>query len=248
MAPNSTIKRATAAALACVLAACLAGCGEAPAPADAPQGALQSVANGNQGSSSASAEDEGVPGVSAAAGERPADPQEDSGEQPADPETHGNLGDFEGTELDKTTVFTQDDLAQKDATVINFWSTTCGPCINEMPQIAAFAKALPSNVQVITLCLDGLYNTDRAATALSKAGFDGVTLVKVSGGLYELAMQVQYTPTTVFVAQDGTLVGDALIGVPADLEQAYLDGINRVLAWEGKPAIALDEQHEDAAS
>lgn len=56
------------------------------------------------------------------------------------------LKSFEAKTLDGNT-FTQDDLAKKDVTVMNFWSTMCGPCVEEMPDIARFAKSLPENVR-----------------------------------------------------------------------------------------------------
>ena len=67
--------------------------------------------------------------------------------------TFTNLNKFQAAALDGSE-FTQDDFADRDVTVINFWALTCGPCIAEMPDLAAFAGALPDNVQVITVCLD----------------------------------------------------------------------------------------------
>lgn len=230
------VRATTSILAACALAACLclSACGEAP---------------GTQA-------DQPGPVAQAASKQQPASQPAEPDSQPTEAanangvETHGNLGDFEATLLDKKTAFTQEDLAKADVTVINFWSTTCGPCINEMPDIAAFSKELPANVQVVTVCLDGLYNTERAESVLQKAGYEGATIVKASGGLADLASQVQYTPTTVFVSGDGTLVGDAIVGVPKDLEQDYLAHINEVLSWMDKDPIALDnaaKQHEDAA-
>lgn len=193
----------------------LTGCGEAPNAARQPEDAATAEASQDT--------------------ETPVE------EEPsASIETHGSLGDFEATLLGGEGTFTQDDIAAKDATVINFWSTTCGPCINEMPEIAAFADALPDTVQVVTVCLDGLYNPERATTVNERSGYEGVTLVNGTDGLAVLVSQVQYTPTTVFVAQDGTVVGDVLVGVPQNLEEAYLAGINEALAWQDKPAITLD--------
>ena len=65
-----------------------------------------------------------------------------------------SLRSFEAAALDGSS-FTQEDIAAKDVTLINFWALTCPPCIREMPEIAAFADSLPDNVQVVTVCLDG---------------------------------------------------------------------------------------------
>lgn len=50
----------------------------------------------------------------------------------------GSLRDFTAGTLDGGT-FTQEDIAAKDVTIVNFWGLTCGPCIAEMPDLAAFA-------------------------------------------------------------------------------------------------------------
>lgn len=60
----------------------------------------------------------------------------------------GSMKSFTAATLDGGT-FTQEDIAAKDVTVINFWSLMCGPCVAEMPDIAAFSKALPDNVRMV---------------------------------------------------------------------------------------------------
>lgn len=202
-----------------------------------------SVAAGDAGAGQAAAS-EGAQTVAADGAARTATDQVSeaaSASAPAavsDVETHGNLGAFSATTLQREE-FTQDAIAANDVTVINFWSTTCPPCINEMPSIAAFAQKLPDNVQVVTLCFDGLSNNERAQEIAERAGYSGIVLMGCDGGLLELANQVRYTPTTVFVASDGTVVGDVLVGAPSDLEAAYLAGVNAALAWQGKAAVSL---------
>lgn len=150
------------------------------------------------------------------------------------------LGEFQARTL-KGGSFTQEDIAAKDVTVLNMWSTTCGPCINEMPEVAAFAKAMPDNVQVVTFCFDGLYNDARAERVLQNADFQGTTLVTAEGGLADILNQVQYTPTTIFISKDGTVVGDMQVGVPTDFEKTYLERVNDVLEFMGEKGITLEE-------
>ena len=45
-------------------------------------------------------------------------------------------------------------FAEKDLTVLNVWGTFCGPCINEMPELGEWQRALPENVQIIGLVAD----------------------------------------------------------------------------------------------
>ena len=75
-----------------------------------------------------------------------ADPDEDESAARTD---FSALANFTASTLDGKK-FTQDDLAKADLTIINVWSTTCEPCTEELPQLAAFGKSLPDNVKLIT--------------------------------------------------------------------------------------------------
>ena len=107
----------------------------------------------------------------------------------------GSLASFTAGTLDGES-FTQDNVAAKDITVLNFWALTCPPCIAEMPEIAAFEKALPDNVAMVTVCLDGYGNEDSVQEILDNAGFEGVTLLSGDGDLLDLANHLMYTVTT----------------------------------------------------
>ena len=150
----------------------------------------------------------------------------------------GNLNSFTAKTLDGGT-FTQADLAKKDVTVINYWGLLCGYCIDEMPQIAEFAKTLPDNVQVITVCADASYDDDLevAKQILNEAGFEGVTLVGGEGDYTKVLEQIQYTPTTIFVDKDGNTVGEAIVGDSENLSEAFTAGINAVLVSQGKAEL-----------
>lgn len=153
----------------------------------------------------------------------------------------GNLNQFTADTLDQGT-FTQEDLSGKDVTVINFWSTLCGPCVAELPDIAAFAKTLPDNVQVLTACLDGEGAEDEVKVILQNAGFEGTTLLGGESDYKTLSAAVQYTPTTVFVDKDGNMAGNALIGGQEDLAQSYGDAVNSILKSQGKEEIDFGNQ------
>ena len=146
------------------------------------------------------------------------------------------LTSFEAEALDGS-AYTQDDLAQKDVTVMNFWSTMCGPCIEEMPDIATFAKTLPENVEMLTVCLDGSDNMEMVKQILEEAGYEGRTLVSGTGDFQSVCEAIQYTPTTVVVDQKGNMIGDVLIGGQEDLEKTYTEMVNSALESMGKAGI-----------
>ena len=130
------------------------------------------------------------------------------------------------------------DLAQADLTVINMWATFCGPCIAEMPELAALEKALPENVRFITFCLDAETEQNAMESILNDAGFTGVTLVSGSGDLEKLMMQTMYVPTTVFVDDQGNMVRQELIGSPENVAETYGAAINEALTNMGKEPLS----------
>lgn len=134
--------------------------------------------------------------------------------------------------------FTQDDLAKWDVTVINFWSLMCGPCIEEMPEIAKFKKSLPDNVEMITVCLDGSEDTESVKKVLKDAGYEGTTLVTGTVDFQKLCDDIQYTPTTIVVDKDGNMIGDPIIGGQEDLAKVYTEAINHALKAMGKAEIS----------
>ena len=152
----------------------------------------------------------------------------------------GSLQSFTALTLDGES-FTQDDLAAKDITVLNFWALTCPPCIAEMPELASFAGALPDNVQMVTVCLDGSGNEEMVSSILDEAGFSGVTLVAGDGDLAALAGNLMYTPTTLVADSAGSLMGDPIIGGQKDLPGTFLAAVNDALQAGGKAEVSLEE-------
>lgn len=164
----------------------------------------------------------------------------DDTEQEPDRTQFSNLKTFTAKTLDGGT-FTQEDIAAKDVTVINFWSLLCGYCIDELPDIAKYAATLPDNVQVITVCLglDGESEIEAAKITLQEAGFSGIALMEGDGDFATVCDEVQYTPTTIFVDKDGNTVGDAIISAldANQMTEAYTQHINEVLKAIGQPEL-----------
>lgn len=133
--------------------------------------------------------------------------------------------------------FTERDFAQADVTMINIWSTTCSPCIREMPELAELEQSLPDNVRLITYCIDGADNYETASGILADAGFTGITLISGDGDLEKLYYSLEYTPTTLFVDDSGNMIGEVLIGAAADAVSYYTEGINQALSALGKDEI-----------
>ena len=138
--------------------------------------------------------------------------------------------------------FTEADLAGADLTVVNIWSVTCGPCIQEMPELAAFGRALPENVRLIGICYDAYLDEDGVKDFLEQLGFEGATLTSGDGDFTALMNEVLYTPTTLFLDAEGNPAALPLIGSPENVEETYLTLVNDALTALGKPVIALEAE------
>jgi len=110
----------------------------------------------------------------------------------------------------------------KDLTVVNIWGTFCGPCINEMPELAAWSKEMPENVQLVGLVSD-LYSADDAETletalAICEAtGADAYTHLIANEDFLDLLSGVIGVPTTLFVDGQGKLVAEPVVGANVPL-------------------------------
>lgn len=112
-------------------------------------------------------------------------------------------------------------LAEKDITILNIWASYCNPCINEMPELAAWEQELPENVQLLYLCSDltSLDSDDKDLVDIivnkSKINRKNVLLL-TDGLLSELSPFLYAVPITIFIDKDGNLYDKIVAG-------AYID-------------------------
>ena len=64
-------------------------------------------------------------------------------------ESFSDLHSFEATTVTGDH-FSPEDFAEADVTAINIWSTTCGPCVRERPELEEYAGTLQENIRIIT--------------------------------------------------------------------------------------------------
>ncbi|MCR5102710.1 MAG: redoxin domain-containing protein [Butyrivibrio sp.] len=136
-----------------------------------------------------------------------------------DNETNSGAFSFSTVDLEGNTV-TDDILKDKDYTMINIWATFCGPCINEMPELAAIAQELPGNMQMVGIISDVYEGSDEnvelAQQILDETGAGVYTNVRLSEDLYTLISEYQFVPTTIFVDSNGNMIGEAIVGANID--------------------------------
>ena len=129
-----------------------------------------------------------------------------------------SFGAFSAETLDGETL-TEAVFAEADLTVVNLWGTFCGPCIQEKPTLGMLHNELET-VQFLGIVLDcndqfGGIDPEQAALAMdimAQAGAEYDCLV-LNQSLASIGMaNFQYIPTTLFVDQDGNLVGTEIVG------------------------------------
>ena len=115
--------------------------------------------------------------------------------------------DLEGNQVDESI------LSDHTLTMVNVWTTSCGYCIQEMPELSALAQEYADQgVQVMDQ--DGSYTQgqlDLAQDIVTTAGADYTQLL-LSEDLYHIAAQISGTPTAFFVDSTGNQVGYAYSG------------------------------------
>ena len=132
--------------------------------------------------------------------------------------------DLQGNQVDN------DIFSQADITVINFWGTFCGPCINEMPELAEWEGQLPDNVQIIGVVVDAAgpdtQEYEAAKTLVKDNGISYTNIIAGEDFPADVLNRLQGVPTTVFVDAEGKSIADEILG--ADVE-AYKRTVEELL-------------------
>ena len=141
---------------------------------------------------------------------------------------------FEGKDLDGNTVKSSDLFSDKAVTVVNFWFTTCGPCVGELGDLDALNKELSGKggalIGINAFTLDG--NEAAISDAKDVLTQSGATYQNVyfdSGSEAGKFVESIYAyPTTYVVNRSGRIVGDPIVGAitskaQADALQAQID-------------------------
>ena len=133
---------------------------------------------------------------------------------------------FEGKDLDGNTVKSDELFSGNTVTVVNFWFTTCNPCVGELAELDALNKELAekggSLIGVNTFTLDG----DEAAISEAKdvLAKKGTTYQNVyfdsDGEAGKFTTNIFAYPTTYVVDRSGNIVGEPIVGAITEKKQA----------------------------
>ena len=133
---------------------------------------------------------------------------------------------FEGKDLDGNPVKSDELFSGNTVTVVNFWFTTCNPCVGELAELDALNKELAekggSLIGVNTFTLDG----DEAAISEAKdvLAKKGATYQNVyfdsDGEAGKFTTNIFAYPTTYVVDRSGNIVGEPIVGAITEKKQA----------------------------
>ena len=150
----------------------------------------------------------------------------DSPTTPGDGDKTQKFPAFEGKDLNGNPVKSDDLFSKNAVTVVNFWFTTCNPCVGELAELDALNKELAekggSLIGVNTFTLDG----DEAAISEAKdvLAKKGATYQNVyfnsDGEAGKFTTNIFAYPTTYVVDRNGNIVGEPIVGAITEKNQA----------------------------
>ena len=140
---------------------------------------------------------------------------------------------FEGKDLDGNPVKSDELFSANAVTVVNFWFTTCNPCVGELPELESLHQELTKKgggvIGINSFTLGG----DEAAISEAKSVLSkkGVTYPNVyfpaQGEAGKFVENVFAYPTTYVVDRSGNIVGDPIVGAITDKSQ--MESLNNLI-------------------
>ena len=133
---------------------------------------------------------------------------------------------FEGKDLDGNMVKSDELFSANAVTVVNFWFTTCNPCVGELSELDALNKELAekggSLIGVNTFTLDGDEKAiSEAKDVLAKKGATYQNVYFDSDGeAGKFTTNIFAYPTTYVVDRSGNIVGEPIVGAITEKKQA----------------------------
>ena len=133
---------------------------------------------------------------------------------------------FEGKDLDGNEVKSDELFSANAVTVVNFWFTTCSPCVGELGDLDALNKELAEKggalIGINAFTLDG----DEAAISEAKdvLAKKGATYQNVyfdsDGEAGKFTANIFAYPTTYVIDRNGNIVGEPIVGAITEKNQA----------------------------
>ena len=139
---------------------------------------------------------------------------------------------FEGQDLDGNPVDSATLFSNNAVTVVNFWFTTCKPCVGELPDLEELHQELVKKggavIGINAFTLDGsTKDTNEAKSVLEQQGvtYQNIWFASNSdAGLFTAGLYA--FPTTYVVDRNGRIVGDPIVGaISSDAQMKKLNAL-----------------------
>ena len=162
-------------------------------------------------------------------------PTDDAMSVPAGSDTTTPLDDgsmqkfpaFEGKDLDGNPVKSDDLFSGNAVTVVNFWFTTCNPCVGELADLdalntrAGLRRAAHSSASTPLRWTATRLRFPRRRTCLTKKGATYQNVYFPSDGeAGKFTANIFAYPTTYVVDRSGNIVGEPIVGAITEKKQA----------------------------
>ena len=140
---------------------------------------------------------------------------------------------FEGKDLDGNEVKSDELFSANAVTVVNFWFTTCNPCVGELSELESLHQELTKKGGGVIGINSFTLGSDEAAISEAKSVLSkkGVTYPNVyfpaQGEAGKFVENVFAYPTTYVVDRNGNIVGDPIVGAITDKSQ--MESLNNLI-------------------
>ena len=144
---------------------------------------------------------------------------------PAEKSNMNKFPSFVGKDLDGNDVKSDDIFSANAVTVVNFWFTTCGPCVGELSELDALNKELAEKggklIGVNSFTLDGNQTAiSEAKEVLAKKGASYQNVYFDSDSeAGKFTTNIFAYPATYVVDRNGNIVGDPIVGAITEKKQ-----------------------------
>ena len=121
-------------------------------------------------------------------------------------------------------------FTEAEVTMVNIWGTFCGPCINEMPDLAELYGERPEGCALVGVLTDvytdenlGIVNLDTANQIVTETGVNYDNIIPDETLYQFLAENITGVPTTLYVDSEGNILGGVVGARSKDEYKAILE-------------------------
>lgn len=90
--------------------------------------------------------------------------------------------------------------------ILHFWATWCGPCVQELPELDAFARKHENTAHIVAVVTD-LKDIGKIRSFYNDKGIKNLSIAFDKNGALARTFRASALPTTVFISSQGNEIG-----------------------------------------